>query len=122
MKDALERLAAGGVTAVFNGHEHNFQIVKRSEQTGGVQYIVSGSAGELRDEAIEPKLEAANILGTSPQHQFLSVEIDGDTMRIQPLGYEPIRVHDATGNTVAMPWLVKRRERAASANTADGIR
>ncbi|MEP7366919.1 MAG: metallophosphoesterase [Acidobacteriota bacterium] len=110
MKDAVDMLAKGGVDVVFNGHEHNFQIVKRFAETGGVQYIVSGSGGELRDEVIELKLEAANIVGTSPQHQFLSVEIDGDTMKVQPLGYEPIQVHDAKGQPVEMPLVVKRRQ------------
>jgi len=109
MKDAVEMLANGGADVVFNGHEHNLQIVKKHEETRGVQYIVSGSGGELRDEVIELRLEAANVVGTSPQHQFLSVEIDGDTMRIQPMGYEPIQVHDAHGKTVEMPWVVKRR-------------
>lgn len=109
MKDAVEMLSKGGVDVVFNGHEHNFQIVKRNEATGGVQYIVSGSGGELRDEFIETKLDAANIVGTSPQHQFLSVEVDGDTMRVQPLGYEPIQVHDAHGKVVEMPLVVRRR-------------
>lgn len=109
MKDAVEMLSQGSVEAVFNGHEHNLQIVKRNEATGGVQYVVSGSGGELRDGDVRKEMDLANIVGTSPTHQFLSVEIDGDVMRIQPLGYEAIVVRDAQGGEVRMPVEVKRR-------------
>ncbi|MBN8733760.1 MAG: hypothetical protein J0L64_24710, partial [Acidobacteria bacterium] len=109
MKDAVEMLSKAGAEAVFNGHEHNLQIVKRNEATGGVQYVVSGSGGELRDGDVRKEMDLANIVGTSPTHQFLSVEIDGDVMRIQPLGYEAIVVRDAQGGEVKMPVEVKKR-------------
>lgn len=107
MKDAVEMLSRGGADVVFNGHEHNLQIVKRNAATGGVQYIVSGSGGELRDGEIDDKLDLANIVGASPHHQFLSVEIDGGTMRVQPLSYEPVFVRDAKGGEVKMPLELK---------------
>ena len=109
MRDAVDMLARGGVTAVFNGHEHNLQIVNRNEATGGVQYIVSGSGGELRDGDIRQRLDMANITGASSHHQFLSVEIDGGTMRVMPLGYEPIVVRDGRGGEVKMPIEIRRR-------------
>jgi hypothetical protein len=34
------------------------------------------------------------------------VEIDGKTMRITPVGYEPISVTDAKRGTVSMPFVI----------------
>lgn len=108
MRSAVDLAAKHGVQAVFNGHEHNLQIVKRNGETGGVQYVVSGSAGELRGRPVQERLEASNIAAWSPQWQFLSVEIEGDEMRIQPVSFEPIRAVTGTGEPYPFPLTVRR--------------
>jgi hypothetical protein len=101
--------AASGVAVVFSGHEHNFQFSERSATTAGIQYVVSGAGGELRPGDVRAKMRKAHIAGWAPEHHFLSVEIDGDEMRITPIGpksvLEPV---DASGKTLAMPLVVRR--------------
>ena len=108
LQSAVDLLAENGAQVVFNGHEHNFQISKRNAATKGVQYIVSGSAGELRDDGVQSLLEATNMLAWSPQRQFLSVEIDGDTMRVQPIGFERIKAVNSKGENFPFPFSIPR--------------
>ena len=95
-----------GVKVVFNGHEHNFQFSQVDAESGGIQFVTSGSGGQLRDGNIASKLQKANMAGFAPQNQFLVVEIDGKTMRITPHGFEPIKVSNASGQAVPMPLTV----------------
>lgn len=100
-------LEENGVQVVFNGHEHNLQISERNSNTGGIQYIVSGSGGSLRTGKVSPEqMKAANIAGWAPQHQFLVVEIRGREMTITPLGIKPIRVTGSDGASVPMPVTI----------------
>jgi hypothetical protein len=104
-----ELFSKNGVTAVFNGHEHNFQFSERNSATGGVQYIVSGAGGELRSGNVGGKMAEAHISAWSPEHHFLSVEIEGDEMRIVPIGANgPIMPFDETGQRIKLPLTVRR--------------
>lgn len=104
-----DAFAANGVKVVFSGHEHNFQFSERGAATSGIQYVISGAGGELRPGDVRSKMKAAHIAGWAPEHHFLSVEIDGDEMRIEPIGasgiLEPV---DAAGKKIPMPLVVKR--------------
>jgi hypothetical protein len=95
-----------GVKVAFQGHEHNFQISEVNQLSRGIRFVVSGSGGELRTPDVTKKMAKANIAAFSAQNEFLVVEIDGKTMRITPVGYEPIRVTDARGGVVPMPFVI----------------
>ena len=103
-----ELLARHRVPVVFNGHEHNFQFT-RPAATGGIQYVVTGSGGQLRTGKPAPAdLAAEHIAGWSPQRQFCLVEIDGTRMAITPIGTEPVRARGADGADIRLPILVNR--------------
>jgi hypothetical protein len=101
--------AANGVRAVFSGHEHNFQFSEQNGSTAGIEYVISGAGGELRPADVRGRMAKAHIAGWSPDHHFLSVEIDGDEMRITPVGaqgvLEPV---DREGRKIVMPLVVER--------------
>jgi hypothetical protein len=95
-----------GVKVVFNGHEHNFQFSEVNEASGGVRFVTSGAGGELRGGDVRARMRESNIAGWSAQNHFLVVEIDGKTMRITPVSWEPVRVVDAAGGAVSLPLVV----------------
>jgi len=109
LKAFCDQFATNGVKVVFTGHEHNFQFSERNAATAGIQYVISGAGGELRPGDVRGKMTKAHIAGWAPEHHFLSVEIDGDEMRITPIGakgtLEPV---DAGGHKVSMPLVVHR--------------
>lgn len=75
-------LEPGGVRLVFNGHEHNFQVARHN----GIHYVLTGAAGEAREEPLGGDPEAHNI-AWSPRHHFLIVEYTTDgRMRVTPYG------------------------------------
>jgi hypothetical protein len=102
----VELFGSAGVKAAFQGHEHNFQISEANQLSRGIRFIVSGSGGELRTPDVTKKMAKANIAAFTAQNEFLVVEIEGKTMRVTPLGYEPIHVTDAKGGAVAMPFVL----------------
>jgi hypothetical protein len=109
LKAFCDAFAANGVNVVFSGHEHNFQFSDRNAATAGIQYVISGAGGELRPGDVQRKMSKAHIAGWAPERHFLSVEIEGNEMRITPIGpkgtLEPI---DPNGHKVPMPLTVKR--------------
>ena len=102
----IELFGNSGVKVAFQGHEHNFQISEANHLSRGIRFVVSGAGGELRTPDVTRKMAKANIAAFSAQNEFLVVEIEGKTMRITPLGYEPIRVTDANGGPVPMPFVI----------------
>ena len=106
LKHWVDLFARSGVKVSFAGHEHNFQYSEVNAESEGIRFVVSGSGGELRTGSIQSKLAKANIAGWAPQNHFLVVEIDGKTMRITPIGYEPIDVRDVRGAPAQMPIAV----------------
>lgn len=95
-----------GVKAVFTGHEHNLQFSEDSDATGHVRYIVSGAGGQLRDGDVTKKMAAAHIEGWAAHRHFLVVEIEGRTMRVTPVSYEPFTVRDAAHRPIPMPFVI----------------
>ncbi|MFN0170840.1 MAG: metallophosphoesterase family protein [Bryobacteraceae bacterium] len=106
LKHWVDWFQKAGVKVVFNGHEHNFQFTNATE-TGSITYVVSGSGGELRPKNVRKRLSGSYIAGWSPQNQFLTVEIEGRTLRITPHSWEAVRVLDTAGKPVPMPIVVK---------------
>lgn len=97
-----------GVEVVFSGHEHNFQVAEESPRTRGIRFVVTGSGGELRGERVTPReMEAEAIAAWSPQHHFLSVEIDKREMTIKALGYEEIKPVGRDGKRFELPVKIK---------------
>jgi hypothetical protein len=103
-----EVLVKRDVNVVFNGHEHNFQFAERSQASGGILYVVSGSGGQLRSGKISgPAMVKQTMAGWARQRQFLLVEIQGRKMEIMPVGTEPIRVQGPDGKPLEMPIRVE---------------
>lgn len=102
----VELFQKAGVKVVFTGHEHNFQFSEDSATTGHIRYIVSGAGGELRPASVMPAMPSAHIEGWAAQRHFLVVEIEGTSMHITPVSYEPIVVRTASGSTIPMPLIV----------------
>jgi hypothetical protein len=116
LRHVVQLFANSGVRAAFSGHEHNFQVSEQNASTGGVLYVVSGAGGELRAGNIRNNMERSHIAGTAPQNHFLLVELEGRTMRITPLSWEPVRVVDPRGNPVPMPVVVGLPEESSRVN------
>lgn len=102
----LDLFGVSGVKVVFNGHEHNFQMSESNALSHGVRFITSGAGGELRAGDIERNMRNANIAAWAPQNHFLVVEIEGKTMKVTPLGYEPVVVKDSNGQVLKPPFVV----------------
>jgi hypothetical protein len=94
------------VRAAFSGHEHNFQFTTAARETGGIRYVISGAGGELRSGDVSREMERAHIEGWSAQLHFLSVEIEGREMRINPLSADTVTVLDRSGKKIPMPLRV----------------
>jgi tartrate-resistant acid phosphatase type 5 len=85
----MDAFAAGGVSAVFAGHEHNLQFSERNAATQGMQFVVTGAGGELRKGNVTARMKSRNIALWSAQVHFLVVEILGDEMTIRTVGLGP---------------------------------
>jgi hypothetical protein len=81
MAPLVPLFARGGVRAVFSGHEHNFQHSRH----GGIDYFVTGAGSKLRKGAPDG-FAAAHTQSWSDHAHFLLVNIDGSSMRVQPIG------------------------------------
>ncbi len=103
----VELFRKTGVEVVFSGHEHNLQF-SDPERTGGIQFVVTGAGGELRGGDVTGNMKRRRIAAWAPQRHFLVVTIEGRTMRIMPLSYEPVVLRNAEGGTVALPVEVRR--------------
>jgi tartrate-resistant acid phosphatase type 5 len=98
--------AASGAKVVFNGHEHNFQVSETNQASGGISFIVSGAGGELRRGNVQVKMKDANMRAWAQENHFLVVEIDGKTMKVTPLSFEPVHVVDGDGHPVPLPITI----------------
>lgn len=99
----VDLFGSSGVKVVFNGHEHNFQMSEANDLSHGIRFITSGAGGELRGGSIQKKMAKANIAAWAAQNHFLLVEIDGKTMNVTPLSFEPMHIVDSTGSPVPLP-------------------
>ena len=69
-----------GVDVVFSGHEHFYQRIKPQK---GINYFVSGAAGELRPGDLRPsQLTAA---GFDADRSFMLIEVSGKELSYQAI-------------------------------------
>jgi len=93
-----------GVDVVFSGHEHFYQRIKPQK---GINYFVTGAAGELRRGDIRPSpLTAA---GYDADRSFMLVEVTGKELSFQAIS--------RTGKTVDHGTILLR-EAARTTTTA----
>jgi predicted phosphodiesterase len=69
-----------GVNVVFSGHEHFYQRIKPQK---GIQYFVSGSAGQLRSGDLRPSDMTA--AGFDTDRSFMLVEVAEKEMSFQTI-------------------------------------
>jgi hypothetical protein len=105
----LDLFAAGGVQVALSGHEHNFQFSERNRQTAGIQFVVSGAGGRLRDGDVRKRMPERAIAAWAPKHHFCVVEVAPDELLVTPVGHEPLEVLDAEGMPVPLPLRVPRK-------------
>ncbi len=98
--------SSSGVKVVFNGHEHNFQFTEVNDKSYGIRWVTSGAGGELRTGSVLSRMRQENIAGWAAENHFLVVEIDGKTMHITPIGFEPMNVKNPSGGPVQLPLTV----------------
>ena len=77
-----------------------------SPATGGIHFFVSGAGGELRRGNVQKNMKNAHIQAWAKQNHFLEVDIQGNTMKVMPLSYEPLNIVDANGASVPTPFTV----------------
>jgi tartrate-resistant acid phosphatase type 5 len=81
MEPLLPLFARGGARAVFSGHEHNFQHSHHQ----GIDYFVTGAGSKVRKGSPDRFADAHTVSWSDNAH-FLLVTIDGDEMRVRPIG------------------------------------
>jgi predicted phosphodiesterase len=98
-----------GVDVVFSGHEHFYQRLKPQK---GINYFVSGAAGELRPGDIRPSdLTAA---GFDADRSFMLIEVSGNELSFQAIS--------RTGTTVDHGTIFLREAvRTTAAASALGV-
>jgi predicted MPP superfamily phosphohydrolase len=98
LREILEPLLIRyGVSVVFAGHEHFYERIKPQK---GIQYFISGAAGQLRRGDIhESELKAK---GFDQDNHFMLIEITGDQMYFQAIS--------RTGQTVDSGVVERRKE------------
>lgn len=104
-------LRAGGVQAMFSGHEHNFQ----HNHVDGVDYLVTGSAGKLR-QGRPNRFEQAGTRSWAAEGHFLIVDVDSQAMTIHPVtDVDPdgqlhyLDARTPAGERAPLPIVVPRR-------------
>jgi hypothetical protein len=81
MEQLLPLFARGGARVVFSGHEHNFQHSTHD----GIDYFVTGAGSKVRKGSPDD-FERAHTQSWSDYAHFLLVTIDGNSMRVRPIG------------------------------------
>jgi hypothetical protein len=81
MGDLVKRFEQAGVRVVLSGHEHQFQ----HSVTEGIDYLVTGGAGQLRTDTPDEFAEAHTVSWSANYH-FLLVTVDGKRMTIRAIG------------------------------------
>ncbi len=110
----------GSVRAVFSGHEHNLQFSERNAATGGIQFIVSGAGGELRDSPVRSRMAERQIAAWAAQPHFLVVRVNAEAMQITPVSVSPLQLINPVGSPVPVPVVVPWTAPAAATESEKG--
>ena len=102
----VDLFGSSGVKVVFNGHEHNFQMSEANDLSHGIRFITSGAGGELRTGDVQGRIKGANIAAWAPQNHFLVVEMQGKTMKVTPISFEPLNIRDTSGQQLKLPITI----------------
>ena len=82
LRVALEPiLVSGDVDVVFSGHEHVYERIKPQH---GIAYFVSGAAGSLRPDDLDPA-SPITARGFDQDYHFLLIEVSGDELYFQAI-------------------------------------
>jgi hypothetical protein len=108
MKDIVKLFQSNRVSIYFCGHEHNLQISAPDSAMSPTRMVLSGAGGELRAGDVRQQMRRNGIAIWAPAHHFLSVEMEGDVMRIQPIGATSFTMSDPDGRAVASPIVIPR--------------
>lgn len=106
MQRVLDLFNRYQVAAYFCGHEHNFQVSASDSGMGVTRMFLTGAGGELRSGNVRSSMSNAGISAWAPSRHFLHVEIDGDVMRVTPVGPGAIRPVGPNGQPVQLPFVV----------------
>lgn len=104
----VDLFARARVQAVFQGHEHNFQVSEANARSRGIRYFISGAGGELRDGDVRSSMAASNIAGWAPQHHFLLVEVSAERMEVTPMSDSLPAPKRPDGGAFPLPVVVER--------------
>lgn len=94
-----------GVDVVFSGHEHFYQRIKPQH---GINYFVSGSAGQLRRGDLDRRSNLT-AKGFDSDYHFMLIEVAGDQMQFQAIS--------RTGQTIDS-GVIRRPQQSSQAATA----
>lgn len=105
---ALELMAKHRAAAYFCGHEHNFQVSTRDTAMAPAVMFLTGAGGELRSGNPRGAMAREHISAWAAVRHFLHVRIEGETMRVTPIGAGRIQPVDAAGRPVPIPFTLNR--------------
>ena len=71
--------------------------------------MIATILGAFRVGDIRKKMRHSNILAWAQENHFLVVEIEGKTMRVTPLSFEPMHVVSSDGSAVPMPITITQQ-------------
>lgn len=81
MSEIVKLFEQAGVKVVLSGHEHQLQ----HNRANGIEYLVSGGAGQLRT-ATPDKFDEARTISWAATYHFLLVTVDGKRMTVRAIG------------------------------------
>lgn len=107
-------LMKGGVRAVFSGHDHFYERIAPQQ---GIQYFVTGAAGQLRRGNIDRRT-GLTLKGNDQVRHFMYVEINEQEMRFQAVS-EDGEVIDS--GSIPAPTPNSQEQRTPSSINASGV-
>lgn len=108
LRPFLDLFVKHRVAAYFCGHEHNLQLSRNDTSMAPTVMFLTGAGGELRTGNARREMARERIAAWAAVRHFLHVEIDGETMRVTPIGAQPVEPVDAAGRRVPLPFTLTR--------------
>jgi Icc-related predicted phosphoesterase len=108
LRPLLELIARHRAAAYFCGHEHNFQVSRPDTSLAPAVMFLTGAGGELRRGNPRAAMARERIAAWAAVRHFLHAAIDGETMRVTPIGAQPVEPVDTAGRRVPLPFTLTR--------------